>query len=94
MGKVDKSDDVSVTSPTRRLMLFVGCTRSLHSVFVDIERHASEPEVPASGVNSLRTFHQGKVVALACLRPLSNELGESSGILITGGGWHVLVGKS
>lgn len=58
---------------------------SLHSVFVDIERHTSEPGVPAGGVNSLRTFHAGKVVALTCLRPLSNEIGESGGVLITGG---------
>lgn len=63
---------------------FVIC--SLHSVFVDIERHTSEPGVPASGVNSLRTFHAGKVVALACLRPLSTEIGDvSGGVLITGG---------
>lgn len=61
-------------------------TYSLHSVFVDIERHTSEPGVPASGVNSLRAFHAGKVVALACLRPLSTEVGGvSGGVLVTGG---------
>lgn len=73
-------------TPTHRKTLFVGYLCSLHSVFVDIERHASEPGVPASGVNSLRTFHTGKVIALTCLRPLSNEMGESGGVLITGGG--------
>ncbi|CAB1115794.1 unnamed protein product [Ectocarpus sp. CCAP 1310/34] len=57
----------------------------LHSVFVDFERHASEPGVPSSGVNSLRAFHNGKVVALTCLRPLSTEVGDSGGVLITGG---------
>lgn len=76
------------TPPPDRFYLFVGPTRSLHSVFVDIERHASEPGVPSGGVNSLRTFHAGKVVALTCLRPLSNEIGESGGVLITGGRFH------
>ena len=42
--------------------------------------------MPASGVNSLRKFHTGKVVALACLRPLSTEIMEASGgVLVTGG---------
>lgn len=42
--------------------------------------------MPASGVNSLRTFHTGKVVALSCLRPLSTEVMEASGgVLVTGG---------
>lgn len=59
---------------------------SLHSIFVDIERHTAEPGMPASGVNSLRTFHTGKVVALTCLRPLSTEVMEASGgVLVTGG---------
>lgn len=59
---------------------------SLHSIFMDIERHTSEPGVPASGVNLLKTFHTGNVVALACLRPLSTESGEASaGVLVTGG---------
>lgn len=88
-GKGGQGDDVSLSAPTRRRVLFVGCTFSLHSVFVDIERHVSEPAVPASGVNSLRTFHKGKVVALTCLRPLSKEIGESGGVLVTGGEWYI-----
>lgn len=79
-----RCDDASV--PADYLSLLVRYSCSLHSVFVDIERHGSEPGVPASGVNSLRTFHTGKVIALTCLRPLSNEVGDSGGVLITGGG--------
>ncbi|CAN0362423.1 unnamed protein product [Pylaiella littoralis] len=73
-------------SPLYDKMVVGSSNGSLHSVFVDIERHVSEPAVPASGVNSLRTFHKGKVVALTCLRPLSKEIGESGGVLVTGAG--------
>lgn len=65
------------------------CLDSLHSVFMDTERHTSEPGMAASGVNSLKTFHAGNVLALACLQPMSAENGEDSdGVLITGGGEH------
>lgn len=54
---------------------------------MDIERHTNEPGMAASGVNSLKTFHAGNVVALACLQPMSAEYGEDSdGVLVTGGG--------
>ncbi|CAM9947612.1 unnamed protein product [Ectocarpus sp. 12 AP-2014] len=72
-------------SPLYDKMVVGSSDGSLHSVFVDFERHASEPGVPSSGVNSLRAFHTGKVVALTCLRPLSTEVGDSGGVLITGG---------
>ncbi|CAM9308631.1 unnamed protein product [Ectocarpus sp. 4 AP-2014] len=72
-------------SPLYDKMVVGSSDGSLHSVFVDFERHASEPGVPSSGVNSLRTFHIGKVLALTCLRPLSTEVGDSGGVLITGG---------
>ncbi|CAM9277675.1 unnamed protein product, partial [Laminaria digitata] len=73
-------------SPLYDKMLVGSSNGSLHSIFVDIERHTAEPGMPASGVNSLRTFHTGKVVALTCLRPLSTEVMEASGgVLVTGG---------
>ncbi|CAM9456895.1 unnamed protein product [Scytosiphon promiscuus] len=72
-------------SPLYDKMVVGSSNGSLHSVFLDIERHASEIGVPANGINSLRTFHTGKVVALTCLRPLSNEVSGSGGVLITGG---------
>ncbi|CBJ28164.1 conserved unknown protein [Ectocarpus siliculosus] len=72
-------------SPLYDKMVVGSSDGSLYSVFVDFERHASEPGMPSSGVNSLRTFHSGKVVALTCLRPLSAEVGDSGGVLITGG---------
>lgn len=59
---------------------------SLHSVFMDIERHTKESGVPPSGVNVLKTFHARNVVALACLRPASPEDGDvPAGILVTAG---------
>ncbi|CAM9331513.1 unnamed protein product [Ectocarpus sp. 6 AP-2014] len=72
-------------SPLYDKMVVGSSDGSLHSVFVDFERHASEPGMPSSGVNSLRTFHSGKVVALTCLRPQSAEVGDSGGVLVTGG---------